>query len=174
MVRLAGLCATLSLLIALPVAAETAGVRLGDLIIDYDPARWQVAARPEARESDRLTFVCVAADCRGRPSVTAFAAPASDVDPTDCSPDGLRADDGGNMRWRRGILPPSSPLPLVRWTRFSGCRAYVPAAERACLLWQGTIYRFASGANSGCRGTKGVDGDDFDALLAGLRPAGRP
>ena len=176
----------LSALIAVPLAAPaaTTTVPLGRLAIAYDPDRWTVTAFTRdagAGMAETLRFTCVAPECRDRPFAHASATPAKAPGAPACPPD--RESDDWLSELRRLDRPPGvpdGPVPLTYSVRFSNCRAYTPAALSACGIREGIVYTFATGANFGCRGIRGVPDAAFAELIGGLRgpepgaPQGKP
>jgi len=156
---------------ALPAAAaERVSVRLGDLVLAYDPDRWEVIRLP-ARDglptgAGTIRFVCIAPECRDRPSAWAAAEPAGADGAPDCPPDG--GDDDRDVRLLDPV-PANGPLSLTRWIAFSNCRALTPAAVGACGRLDGLVYSFGTGTTFGCSGIDGVPGEAFAELLGGLR-----
>lgn len=158
-----------------PAAADDRTMTIGELELSYDPAVWEIATLPNnagdllygRADPGALFIVCIAPECRDRPFVSASVHPETAGGATLCSP---TAVDGGihGDRNIRALPPPKSAIPLVRWVSFSGCRSYVPRADRACGLYNGLLYRFATGGHFGCAGIGGVEPAQFDALLGRL------
>ena len=170
--------AAMCVLVATAASANPAELRLGAFVLPYDDGDWRlldlgIDSDASARRHEPpigYTLICKSALCGATRMVSISVRPAG-REAEDCPTMTMVTERNSDRRVLRSPLPAGSPLELARCREFSACRAYTPAADRACGVHDGLVYRFATGANFGCSGIQGVEPSLFDALIAGLRPA---
>jgi hypothetical protein len=154
--------------------AETASIRLGQIAIDYDPARWTVTRLT----SGAVNFACLGDDCRlargsGR-GVTVSTRPAGTGRPTPDALEALRETRDIEPMWSEGLLRQPARhdfggITFTGYRMFSRCRAYTPMMQYAAGSYGASDYVFAGGLNAGCGGVEGVSRKRFEELLNGIR-----
>ena len=158
-------------------AAEKVAVRLGDITISYDPARWRgvdekavpLSVHDRTKRQSIRYFSCIAPECPDEPVVWASARPLADA--------GQDKPASGFEAWHTGVrpmpgLPPAGKdfggLTLTGRILLSGCRARTPIERLASGSSGAFVYTFGSGANVGCSGVEGVPEEMFLELLGGI------
>ena len=167
--------ALLAAALAGPAGAAPASLPIGDLILDYDDARWMATSRSgglvlEPRDClsvrcDEGTGVAIAIATADEPFPTVIPRSESGfVDPLWQFVDALPPWPG------EGAIREINGLTVFATDRWSGCRAMSPSELTAVIDHRGRRYRLASGIASGCRGVWGVGREAFVEILSGLRP----
>lgn len=165
-------------------SAEKVFSRIGGITIAYDPTRWRERVMQDSRGDGKVNghivrdFICTAPECRDDPFVSVSARPITEADKDGPAkePDPDELDSYARLRDFPGLPPPgwASPgkifggLALTGRVKFSGCRAWTPAAISASGTHGDFVYRFSTGANFGCSGIKGVPDEMFIELLNGI------
>lgn len=154
--------------------AAPASVAIGDLILDYDDAKWRVTARPDSAVLQWLD--CTGFVCEDRPGVFVSIGTADGPLPT-----AIPRDDGFvQSLWELLDRPVSwagddavreiNGFTIFASDRWSGCRAMSPSELTAILDHAGRRYTFTSGIAAACGGVWGVGREAFVEILSGLRP----
>jgi hypothetical protein len=163
--------------VATAAQAAPATVEIGDLILHYDDAVWDVLdgaramIQPVTDAPVVVYFRCKAGDCGEGTLVAATAAPADDTSPLAAEIELMQSYDTrplwGDDQAGREI----NGLTVVAAVTFSGCRAMSPSELKAAVEHAGRRYSFVSGTAFGCKGLWSVGDEAFLDLISGLRPA---
>lgn len=183
MIRALTMTATLVTALALATVTDSmaapATLAIGDLVIDYDDARWRVDIDPAARPpgvadlSGRVLaiFNCIDEGCHQDTAVFVSATPVDGASPL---PGAIDPDDAYFTRplWEGDALAREiNGLTVFAHQEFSGCRAMSPSELSAETEHGDQRYTFTSGVALGCGGVWGVSEEAFLDLLSGMRPA---